>query len=306
MRYTASARELAGICADADALITWVLPAAVLDSAPRLRFVSWMHHGVDRLPLASLRDRGVAVANVAGESGAVAGAVAEQALALLLASAKRLIANHAALRDARWPGYWDDASVGVEIGGTTVAIVGFGGLGREVAVRVRAFGARVLAVRRDPSRPAPGADEVFGSDALHEVLARADFVVLCLPVTDETRGLIDGAALASMGPDSFLINVARAELVDEQALFDALTERRIAGFASDVWWDYADTLPSGQHFPVPSRLGVHRLGNVTGAGDQAANTFASRDRMLAGGIENVVEFALGQTPRRLVEVDRGY
>ena len=278
----------------------------VLDAAHQLRLVSWLHHGVDRLPLALLRDRKIAVANVAGPNGAVAGPVAEQALALMLACAKRLTINHDALRTARWPGYWDRESVSRELIGGTVAIVGFGGLGQEIAVRTRAFGLRVLAVRRDPTRPSPWADEVHGSESLHTALSRADFVVLCLPATDTTRGLIDADALRRMRPEAFLINVARGDLVDEEALFRALTENWIAGFGSDVWWDYADQLPSGQHFPVPSRLGIHRLPNVVGAGDQAANTFAARDRMIAVGVENVAEFAAGRVPERLVDADRGF
>jgi phosphoglycerate dehydrogenase-like enzyme len=185
-------------------------------------------------------------------------------------------------------------------------VVGYGGLGQQVGARAAAFGLRVLAVRRDPSLPSPHADRVVGPDALLDVLAQSDFVVLCLPVTDGTRGMIDAEALRAMPAGSFLINVARAELIEEPPLYEALTSGRLAGFASDVWWDYAGALPSGQHFPVPSRLGVHRLPNVVGAGDQAANTFASRDRMIARGIENVSEFASGRQPARLVDIGRGY
>ena len=112
-----------------------------------------------------------------------------------------------------------------------MAIVGFGGLGQEIAVRTKAFGLRVLAVRRDPTRPSPWADEVHGTESLHTVLTRADFVVLCAPATDATRGLIDADALRRMHPEAFLINVARGDLVDEEALFRALTEGWIAG----VW-----------------------------------------------------------------------
>ena len=124
-----------------------------------------------------------------------------------------------------------------EVFGKTIGIVGYGHIGREVARRARPFGMRVTCCTRTP-KPDDLADEVLGMDRLSDVLASSDFVVVALPLTDDTRGLLNRAALASMRPGAVLINVARGAIVDEESLYTALKERRIAGAILDVWYRY--------------------------------------------------------------------
>jgi phosphoglycerate dehydrogenase-like enzyme len=305
-RYGATAEELLAAGADAEVLLTFVLPEAFVEGAQRLRFVSWMHHGYDRIPRALLLERGIQFANLAGKPGALEGSVAEQAWALLLAAAKRLIMKDNAVRNGIWCEQWDPEVAGFEVAGKTVAIVGYGGIGRRVAAVARAFGAHVLAVERRPDADAEGGDEIFAPDELHAILERSHFVVLTVPLTPETYHLIDEHALRAMRTDACLINVARSDLVEERPLYTALTEGWIAAYGTDCWWDYAADHPPGQHFPVPSRLGVHRLPNVVSTGDQSANTLEARERILAGGIDNVRAYFDGTAEERLADLTAGY
>jgi phosphoglycerate dehydrogenase-like enzyme len=301
-RYGASAEEMFEVGAEADILLTFVLPERYVQEAENLRFVSWMHHGYDRLPKALLAGRGITVANLAGHIGALDNAVAEQTWALLLGCAKRLVVKDDAVRTGTWCEQWKPGVASFEIAGKNLAVVGYGGIGRRVGAVGRAFGANVLAIKRRPEVRAEGADEVHPPEALLDVLARADYVVLAAPLNADTYKLIDERALAAMRSDACLINVARGEMVDERALHQALTEGWIAAYASDCWWDYQGDHPPGQHFPVPSRLGVHRLPNVVCSGDQSANTFEARDRIINGGADNVRAFIAGDIEGRLVDL----
>lgn len=302
-RYEANPSDVVEICRHADAVIAWVLPARALQAAERLRFLSWMHAGCDKLDFAVLRAKKIQVANVRGANDI---AVAEQAMAFVLALAKRLVPNYQAVVDARWQPLWADGYVSRELAGATMLVIGLGALGTQVARRAKAFGMRVVGIRRNPHQPSDAADEVLGASALPALLPRADFVVLCVPLTPATEGFFGAAMLGAMRQDAFLINIARGGIVDERALYRALTENRIAGFASDVWWDYPDAMPPSMHFGTPSRLGVHRLPNVLGSGDRAANTFGVRDRMIQMGAENIAAFAQGRAPVHLVDLELGY
>src|SRR5690606_23283765 len=139
-----------------------------------------------------------------------------------------------------------------ELNGRTLGIVGLGGIGREVAWRARALGMHVIASRRS-ARPGPeGVELLTGTDALPTLLERSDAVVIAVPSTPSTRGLIDAAALRRMKPSAVLVNVARGDVVDEQALTEALAAGRLRGAALDVF----------AHEPLPERSPLWTLSNV--------------------------------------------
>jgi phosphoglycerate dehydrogenase-like enzyme len=265
--------------------------------------VSWLHSGCDRLPFALFRERGVQLSNI---PDAHAPAIAEHAWALLLACAKQVVQKHNAQVRGEHVPYWRKPGVGTHLYGQTLVLLGLGGIGRRVAAVAKAFGMRVVAVKRDPTTGQEHADLVLGADRLHEALGMGDFVLVATPSTDETRGMIDDAALAAMRPDAYLVNIARGDIVNEVAIHRALTEERIAGFACDVWWDYTDAMPPDQHFGSPSRLGVHRLPQVVVSGDQGSNVFFARDTMLRDGTENLAAFLRGERPKHLVDLSLGY
>jgi phosphoglycerate dehydrogenase-like enzyme len=303
-RFETTYEDLVSAAADADAMMGWVLPPGVLEAARRLRALVWLHAGCDELDFAALKTRGIQVANA---RGANAIAVAEHAMALLLGLAKRLLLKHQAVLDARWTPGWDPRYAGILLEGKTLVVVGLGQIGSAVAKRAKGFDMRVLAVRRHPERARPPhVDAVYGPEDLHRVLGEAAFVVLATPITRETTAMIDDAALAAMPPTACLINIARGNLVVERALYAALTEGRLGGFAADVWWNYTNALPATYHFPIPSRTGVQRLPNVLATGNQAAQTPEIRARCLAMGVESLAAFARGEEMPRTIDLELGY
>jgi phosphoglycerate dehydrogenase-like enzyme len=222
-------RELA----DADALWTWPtfydaeLVALLERHAPRLRWVQLPTMGYDPVEAHGIPP-GVTVTS-AGD--AYAPTVAEHAVAMLLALLRHIPAAVRNGLERRW-----DQSGARGIGtlhGATVAVVGFGNIGREVAVRLRGFGAGVIAVTRSGGAD-PLADESAKSADLSAVLARSDAVVLAVPLNAQTRHLIDAAALAALPPHAIVVNVARGGVVDHDALRTALAEGRLGGAGLDV------------------------------------------------------------------------
>lgn len=228
-----TADELARRLPEADVLVVsmmWTNELAA--STPRLRFIQSISAGTDQYDKALLRERGIRLASAAGVN---AQAVAEHAMALMLALARRLPEARDNQNARHWRGMISEiASREDELTGKTLLIVGLGRIGARLARLAKAFEMRVIAIRRDPSAGADGADAVFGHAQLHELLGQADIVALTCPLTPETTGLIDARALAAMKPGAHLINVARGRVVDEPALIEALQQRRIAAAGLDV------------------------------------------------------------------------
>ena len=250
-----SVAELADLVRDVDVIIG---TSATLDAkaakplreAKRLRLIQSVGTGVESFPLDSIRSRHVYLANI---SGANAVAVAEHAFALMLAVAKRICEKNAELKN----GVFARGVPLVQFEGKTLAVVGLGAIGRELAKRALAFEMRVVAVKRHPKNSAGfPASEVAGVDRLSGLLKQAEFVVVTVPLTQETRGMIGEAELRSMKPTVILVNVGRGQVIDESALFRALTEGWIAKAGIDAWYAYP---PDPQ---TPSPVGIHKLPNV--------------------------------------------
>lgn len=302
-RYECSLRSIQPHLCDADAIIGWVIPEGSLEQAASLRLISWLHAGIDELDLAELARRGVRVCNI---RGANAIAVAEHAMALLLAIAKRVPMKHAAMREGRALAVWEPHTRGASLHGRTVAIIGLGEIGQRIAQRLAGFEMRVIAVRSDPSKDAKHVDAVHGPDALIDVIREADFVILALPITAHTEGLIGREQLAACKPGAFLINIARGNIIDESALAQALSDGRLGGYASDVWWNYTNSFPATYHFPVPSRTGIQHLESVVGSGDQGSNAEGVLQRVIEFGTRSLAEFQAGAPLSLEVGLARGY
>lgn len=201
---------------------------AVIAAAPRLRLIQKIGVGVNTIDLSAARARGVAVANMPGTNSA---AVAEMALALMLGVLRRTLYFDALTRAG--DGWRPDPSIldqTGEIAGRTVGLVGFGASARRLAPVLAALGAEVIYTARS-EKPDAG----HGFRSLPALLAQADIVSLHAPLTAETRGLIDSAALSRMKPGAILINTARGELIDEAALVGALSSGHLRGAGLDVF-----------------------------------------------------------------------
>jgi phosphoglycerate dehydrogenase-like enzyme len=227
------AGTLANRIDEADVLvISGLWQNSLLDHAPRLRFIQAIGAGTDQFPGDELARRGIRLASARGVN---ARAVAEHAMALILALSRRL----PEARDNQAGRVWrqmigDLARREDELGGKTLLVVGIGDIGGRLVRLAKAFDIRVIGLRRDPSLGAGAADAVHPMDALKSLLPEADFIALTCPLTPETEKLIDADALARMKPAAYLVNVARGRVVDEAALVEALEARRIAGAALDV------------------------------------------------------------------------
>ena len=176
--------------------------------------------------------------------------------------------------------------------GKTVAIVGFGHIGQEIARRARAFGMHVIAVTRSGKQgPAELAHEYVAVSALDEALPRTQSLVICCPLDDSTRGLIGARQLGLLPAGALLVNVARAEVVDEQALYEALSQQRLGRAVLDVWYQY----PKKSQSPVPpSRWPLHELANVRATPHISAITPALLDRRYGFMARNIERLQQGQ------------
>ncbi len=228
--------EAAGPGARAEIFYGWGLPRPLLANAKGLRWIQCMGAGVERLLVPELA-AGVRITRVAGIFGPW---MAEYTLGWCLWVTQRMDGFRASQRQRRW------APVDpVPLRGQTLCVVGLGDIGRSIAKAARGLGMRVIGVTRS-GRASRDAVRVYRTAALRTALARADFVVLTLPLSDETRGLVGRAELAALRPTAWLLNLARGPIVDEGALLEALRRRRLGGAVLDVF----DTEPLPAAHPL--------------------------------------------------------
>jgi glyoxylate reductase len=257
---------------DADALLTMLterVDAALLDAAPRLRAIANLAVGTDNIDLQATAARGIAVG---ATPGVLTDATADLAFALLLALARRLPEGEREVREGRWAPWQPAHALGADVSGATLGIVGRGRIGDAVARRAEGFGMEVLHSSRSSGLP------------LDELLARADFVSLHVPLTPATRHLIDARALARMPPTAFLVNTARGGVVDQAALRAALHAGTIAGAALDV--TDPEPLPAGDPLlDAPNLLVVPHIGSAT---------VRTRSRMADMAVDNLLAALAGR------------
>lgn len=264
--------------ADTDVLLHVLKPvtAAAIAAGPRLKLIQKLGVGVNTIDLDAAKAAGVAVANMPGVNSQ---AVAEMTLALMLAVLRRLTYLDPLTR--RGQGWAPDPDLidGVgEIAGRTVGFVGYGASASRLGTVLEALGATVIYTARSAKPGLPGRFVTLGS-----LLETADIVSLHIPLTPETRGLIDAEALAAMRPGAVLINTARGELVDEAALAAALTSGRLRGAGLDVFAEE----------PVDAGNPLLALPNVVLAPHMAWLTPETLDRSLAVAFENCRRIASG-------------
>lgn len=232
------------------------IDAAVMDAAPQLRVISKHGVGVDNIDLAAAAERGIPVL-VATAANAVS--VAEQAIALFLASAKRLLPLDAGLRAGRWekPGF-----VGREISGARLGLLGMGSIAQATGRIAKGLGLELLG--HDPFAPAEAFDRLGARrcGTLEEMLAQSDILSLHCPLTDQTRSIINAGAIAQMPKGSYVINTARGGLIDEAALLAAIRSGHLAGAGLDT---FAVEPPAADHpfFAEPAIVLSPHIGGVT-------------------------------------------
>jgi phosphoglycerate dehydrogenase-like enzyme len=283
--------------ADTDVLVSMSYTHAMADAAPNLKLVQVAGAGLDRIDRSALRPD-TQLANVYGHEAGIA----EFVIGAMIALTRKTAHLDQQLRRGHWESQW---AVGrptpplmPELAGKTLLILGYGHIGEAIARRAVAFDMRIRAIRRKIGGTQPPLVEQMATlDAIDDILGAADFVAVTLPLSDRTRGLLDADRFRRMKPTAYLINVARGEIADEQALYDALVHKRIAGAALDVWYRY----PTGPGPTLPSALPFHELDNVImspHASGWTEGMLAARARVIA---ENIERTARGERPLHAIE-----
>jgi phosphoglycerate dehydrogenase-like enzyme len=285
VRAAATPDAAAGVVAEAEVLYAWRLPPALLGKAKRLRWIHSAGAGVDWALVPELP----ATVTVTRAPGVFGPWMVEYVVGWCAWVTQRMATYTEAQRQRRW----DDTIVPRRLGGTTMTIVGLGDIGRAIARAARALGVRVIGVTRS-GRPVREAHHVHRVRALPRALQEADWVVVVLPLTPATRGLIGERELAAMRRSAWLINIGRGPVVDEPALLRALTGRRIAGAVLDVF----ATEPLPPTHPLWGLDNVVITPHIAGPNvpEELADVFN----------DNLARYLSGRPLRHVVDRRRGY
>lgn len=255
----------------------------LLDHAPRLRFIQVCGAGYNNFDVDAICNAGVRMASA---SGVNRNAVSDHAMALILATTRRIPEACGNQRRRHWRGMISDLTKREdELAQKTLLIYGLGAIGERLARLGKAFDMRVIGFKRDPSQHGGTADEVYAAGEFRSWLPRGDYVTLTCPLTEETRSVMDADALASMRADAWLVNVARGGCVDTNALVDALSTQRIAGAALDVI----------DPEPLPKDSPLWDLDNVLLTPHTAGETRSYEDNVVSILLGNLERLWAGET-----------
>ncbi|HEV2696864.1 MAG TPA: D-2-hydroxyacid dehydrogenase [Terriglobales bacterium] len=282
--------------ADADIVFTFSIRPEQFKQAKRLRWIHSPAAAVHQFLFPEFVNSHVILTNAREVHGPV---VAEHVIALIFALAKRIPQSVRFQQKHVWgqETLWREHAAPAEIAGATLGLVGLGSIGRNVAKRASLLGMQVICVRQHPTgEKLDGVQEVLPSSKLNEMLVRADYVVLAVPVTDQTRHMIGHKQLSQMKHDAYVINVGRGPLIDEAALIEALGERKIAGAALDVF----------DQEPLPADSAFWDLENVLITPHTAGMTTKLWERHYTLFSENLRRFLRGEPLLAMVDKKQGY
>lgn len=250
--------------------------------APRAKMLANFGVGYNHIDVAAAKAAGLQVSNT---PGAVTDATADIAMTLILISARRASEGERMLRAGQWQGWHPTQMLGMHLGGKTLGIVGMGRIGQAIARRAHFGFGMAIRYHARTERTIDGLPDARGTTDLHTLLAQSDVVVIAVPATPETHHLIDAAALRAMQPHAHLINIARGDIVAEEALIVALEQGQIAGAGLDVY-EFEPKVP-------PALIALENVVLLPHLGTAALEV---RTQMGLMAVENAVAFKLGKAP----------
>ncbi|NCB39717.1 MAG: D-glycerate dehydrogenase [Erysipelotrichia bacterium] len=268
-------------------LLSDKIDAEVLSAAPFLKIISQLAVGFDNIDVKAATERGIYVTNT---PEVLTEASADFAFAMLMAVARRIVKADKYVRTGQWKVAWHPSMMlGHDIFGAVIGIIGAGRIGQAVARRARGFNMKVLYFSGSPKPEFERECDATRVD-LETLLKTSDFVSLHVPLTDQTRMLINAERLALMKSTAYLINNSRGPVVDENALYEALKNSRIAGAAMDVFASE----------PTSPTNPILELDNVVVAPHISSASYATREKMSEMVAENIIDFFSGKEPSDLV------
>lgn len=278
---------------DADAIIGWRLTSEQLAKTPGLQWLQTASAGVERVVTPEMIDRSVVITNA---SGVHAVSISEHLMAMMLAFARRLpLLLHNQQRHV-----WRDENLRgevFELSGQTLMVVGVGDIGIALGDRAIGFGMRVIGVRRRPDLPVPDSfSEIISTAELKTRIGDADHVAICLPLTDNTRGLIDVGTIDAMKPGAYIYNIGRGPIIDQDAMVQALTDGTLGGAGLDV------TDPE----PLPENSPLWDMPNVLITAHTSGSSPVYWERASEIVIENVRRWQAGEPLINVIDVEQGY
>lgn len=261
---------LVAAMADCDVLVPTVtdtIDASIIAAAPpRLKLIASYGAGVNHIDLAAAKAKGIMVTNT---PGVFTDDTADLTMALILNVPRRLGEGHRAMRNGEWSGWSPTGMLGHRIGGKTLGIIGLGRIGEAVAMRAKAFGMNIIYNKRS-RLPASVEDELgvtFEPD-IDRLVARSDIITLHCPLTADTDKIINADRIAQMKPNAYVINSSRGELIDEDALIEALQSGRIAGAGLDVYTH--EPAVDSRFLSIANVVLLPHLGSATVEGREAS------------------------------------
>ncbi len=291
VRVVNGVREAIAAADDVDVILGYI-PEALFKAAPKLRWVHAIASGMDAMLYPAMRDSDVILTS---EKGLVGGHLADTGFGLLLALTRQ-IKTAIVLGPEGWNHRTEMRTREIELEGLAMGIIGFGGTGRAIAKRAKAFGMTTLAVDALPVAPSDGVAEVWPLDALDRLLMQSDVVAIGAPLTNETQGLIDADAFSMMRDGTLIMNVTRGEIIDGDALVEALRSGRCGGAALDV----------APQEPLPEDHPLWGFDNVVMTPHTAGASQLRGPRNIARFCENLRLAQAGQPVVGLVDKQAGF
>ncbi|MGY5881793.1 MAG: 2-hydroxyacid dehydrogenase [Candidatus Thorarchaeota archaeon] len=287
---------------DVDIIASNRVPSELIESSSRLKMIQTFSAGVDNIDFSAIQKKDdLIICN----SHINAAEVAEYAITLLLAVAKNIIPNDKELRKGNWVYAFGGPNPNVEIRKKTCLIVGLGNIGSEIAKRLRGFDVTIQAATQSGmSKHAELVEKLVKIDEVKHLIKEADFIILSLPLTPDSKGLVNEEFISQMKPSSILVNISRGPIIEEKALFDALRENKIRGAGLDVWWRYP-TKWRGTGIP-PSDIPFQDLENLVASPHRAGYSENTEREYFQFAGENILRFIQGKTPLNVIDSNRGY